>query len=179
MRGGAVVATVALTGKAGAAYAPGLLALREGRLLEAGCRALGVTPDVVLVDATGRDHLRRAGLALHVGAALDMPSIGVTDRPLMAVAAEPGPERGAHTELMLGGEVVGYRVRTQPGTRPLIVHAGWRTAPDVALALVLALTEGARTPQPLREARRIARSLRAGNDITVAGRSSTRDRRDR
>ena len=73
-----------VTGSAGAPYAPGLLALREGRLLEAAVRGLAVAPDVLLVDATGRDHPRRAGLALHLGAVLDLPTVGVTHRPLLA-----------------------------------------------------------------------------------------------
>ncbi|MBV8941103.1 MAG: endonuclease V [Solirubrobacterales bacterium] len=43
---------------------PGTLALREGRLLEAAVRALPAMPDVLLVNATGRDHPRGAGLAV-------------------------------------------------------------------------------------------------------------------
>jgi hypothetical protein len=71
-------------GAAGAAYVPGLLALRLGPICEAAIRALRPVADVVLLDATGRDHPRRAGLALHLGVALDLPSVGVTHRPLLA-----------------------------------------------------------------------------------------------
>ena len=45
-----------VTGGAGGPYAPGLLALREGALLEAAVRALPDPPGVLLVDGTGRDH---------------------------------------------------------------------------------------------------------------------------
>ncbi|HEY8236284.1 MAG TPA: endonuclease V, partial [Gaiellaceae bacterium] len=69
---------------AGNAYEPGLLALREGPVLETAVRALTARPDALLVDATGRDHPRRAGLALQLGAILDLPSVGVTHRPLLA-----------------------------------------------------------------------------------------------
>src|SRR5262245_10631523 len=81
--------TVVATGEAGAPYEPGLLALREGALLEAAVRALSEPPDVLLVAATGRDHPRRAGLALHLGAALDLPTVGVTHRPLAAEGEWP------------------------------------------------------------------------------------------
>jgi deoxyribonuclease V len=54
--------TVAVAGSTCASYERGLLALREGALLEAAVRALATPPDVLLVDATGRDHPRRAGL---------------------------------------------------------------------------------------------------------------------
>jgi deoxyribonuclease V len=68
--------TAVVRGKAGGPYQPGLLALREGRLLEAAVRALPGKPQVVIAKATGRDHPRGAGLALHLGAVLDLPSVG-------------------------------------------------------------------------------------------------------
>ncbi len=49
-----------VTGTVGAPYIPGLLALREGSILERALRALEQMPDIVLVNATGRDHPRRA-----------------------------------------------------------------------------------------------------------------------
>jgi deoxyribonuclease V len=65
-----------VSGQAGAPYESGLLALREGALLEAAVCGLPGPPDVLLVDATGRDHPRRAGRALHLGALLDVATIG-------------------------------------------------------------------------------------------------------
>lgn len=158
------IARVVVTGEAGASYAAGLLAAREGALLEAGLRALlavGVEPDVLLIDATGRDHPRRAGLALHLGAVLDLPSVGVTHRPLHASGLEPDDAAGASTELTFDGEVVGRWVRTRPGTRPLAVHAGWRTDPETAADVVLRVVGRFRTPEPLRLARCAAREARA------------------
>jgi deoxyribonuclease V len=152
--------TVVATGKAGAPYAPGLLALREGPLLERAVRALPELPEVLLVDATGRDHPRRAGLALHLGAVLDVPTVGVTHRPLLAEGEWPPDERGARSPLVLDGELVGHWVRTRPGTRPLACHAAWRTDPEAAVEIVLALTGQRRTPEPLRWARTAARRAR-------------------
>jgi len=57
------VATAVASGIAGAGYRAGLLALREGPLLEAAVRSLNQVPDILLVNATGRDHPRGAGLA--------------------------------------------------------------------------------------------------------------------
>jgi hypothetical protein len=68
-------------------------------------RALPIVPKVLLVNATGRDHPRRAGLALHLGAVLGLPTVGVTTRPLVAKGPWPVDQRGA--TLWLGGEVVG------------------------------------------------------------------------
>ena len=108
-------------------YRPGLLALRVGEALEAAARALAGAPDVLLVNATGSDHPRRAGLALHLGAVLDLPTVGVTHRPLVAEGTMPDAVRGASSPLRLGGDTVGYWVRTRAGARPLAVHAAWRT----------------------------------------------------
>jgi deoxyribonuclease V len=161
LRRRAVLADSVVSGRAGAPYAPGLLALREGRLLQAAVEALAIVPDVVLVDASGRDHPRRAGLALQLGAALGLPTVGVTHRPLVANGVWPEDARGATSALLLDGERVGAWVRTRHGARPVAVHAGWRTDVDVAVAVVLSASRRHRTPQPLRHARRIARLARA------------------
>jgi deoxyribonuclease V len=153
------VATV-VPGSAGAPYEPGLLALREGELLEAAVRALPEVPDVLLVDATGRDHPRRAGLAVQLGAVLELPTVGVTHRPLVAEGEWPADERGARSPLVLDGELVGYWLRTRARTRPLAVHAAWQTDPDTAAEVVLSASHS-RTPEPLRRARRRAREARA------------------
>jgi deoxyribonuclease V len=154
--------TVAVAGRAAAPYEPGLLALREGALLEAAGGALAEPPKVLLVDATGRDHPRRAGLALHLGAVLDVPTVGVTHRPLVAEGPWPPDERGARSPLLLDDELVGYWLRTRPGTRPLAAHAAWRTDAETAVGLVL-VTSRVRTPEPLRRARRRAREARAAS----------------
>jgi len=152
----------------GAAYAPGLLALREGPVLAAAVAALTRRPDVLLADASGADHPRRAGLAVHLGWALGLPTVGVTRRPLRAVAdpASTGggpaaPARGSWAPLLLDGDVVAALVCTRTGARPVVAHAGWRTDVETAVAVALAAsTEGARAPVPLQEARRVAREAR-------------------
>jgi deoxyribonuclease V len=148
-------------GRAGAPYVAGQLARREGVALEAVVRALPVRPDVLLVNATGRDHPRRAGLAVHLGAVLDLPTVGVTHRPLLASGAWPEDTTGSSSPIVLDGEVVGAWLRTRATRRPLVVHAGWRTTPDVAVEVVRLATRVYRTPLPLREARQLARRDRS------------------
>jgi deoxyribonuclease V len=141
-----------------APYEPGYLALREGAMLERAVRQLDPAPVVLLVDATGRDHPRGAGLALHLGAVLGVPTVGVTDRPLVA-------EPDARGRLVLEGREVGRAVVTRAGARPIFVHAAWRTGVRVAEAVVRSsCVVGARTPEPLRRARFLARSARARDE---------------
>lgn len=177
VRRGLLVAAVAVPGVAGASYVPGLLALREGPALEAAVRALPVRADVLLVDATGRDHPRRCGLAVHLGAVLGVPTVGVTHRPLRAEGPFPADRRGATAPLVLDGEEVGRWVCTRRGVRPVAVHAAWRTDVTTAVEVVLAVATGARTPEPLRQARVAARTARSsaggGGRLRAAGPGAT------
>jgi len=166
--GGKRIAVAAIEGTVGAPYVAGYLALREGRLLEQAVRELIPPPEVLLLDATGWDHPRRAGLAVHLGAVLDLPTIGVTDRSLLATAGEPGRLRGARAPLMIGDDLVGCALRTRDGVRPVFVHAGWRTVPEIACEVVMAVTGRMRTPEPLREARRLAKEARS-QDVAPRG----------
>lgn len=140
-----------------APYEAGFLALREGPFLERAVRALDRVPDVLLVNATGRDHPRGAGLALHLGAVLGIPTVGVTDRTLVATLDEGG-------RLVLGGQEVGRAVQTSLRARPVFAHAAWRTDVEVAVAVVVAAAGRVRTPEPLRLARFLARSRRARDE---------------
>lgn len=162
-RGGNLLADAVVAQRVAAAYVPGLLARREGPILHAAVDGLDHRPDVLLVDATGLDHPRRAGLAVHLGAALAVPTVGVTHRALFASGDPPGDlVRGAMSPLRVDGRTVAYWVCTNTGARAVAAHAAWRTTPETAAATVLATSRsGARTPEPLREARRVARQARA------------------
>ncbi|MBV9339127.1 MAG: endonuclease V [Solirubrobacterales bacterium] len=167
-----LLAEATVAGAAGEPYVPGLLALREGACLESAVRALSAAPDVLLVDATARDHPRRAGLALHLGAVTDVPTVGVTHRPLLARGEWPDDDRGACSPLVLEGEGVAAWLRTRRGVRPLAIHPGWRTTLQVAIDIVMMATHGHRTSEPLRHARWLARIARAHAAQTVARRPS-------
>jgi deoxyribonuclease V len=50
--------------------------LREGPLLEQAVRALPITPEVLVVNATGRDHPAAPALPCTSGPSLDCPRSG-------------------------------------------------------------------------------------------------------
>jgi deoxyribonuclease V len=167
MLGGRVAEQRVMSGTAGAKYVPGLMALRLGPLMDQAVRALSRRPDVLLVDATARDHPRGAGLALHLGAELEIPTIGVTHRPLVASGEWPRDRRAATSPLRIGDAVVGCWLRTQAGVRPLAVHPGWRIDLAAAVELVTMLSNRNRTPEPLRRARQLARRMRTRQQALV------------
>jgi deoxyribonuclease V len=164
---GRLIEQLMINGSTSAPYVPGLMALRIGPLMEQTMRALSRRPDLLLLDATARDHPRRAGLALHLGAELDIPTVGVTHRPLVAGGGWPGEERGATSPLLLNDSVVGCWLRTQSGVRPLAVHPGWRVDLATAVDVVTFLTRRRRTPEPLRRARQLARRIRTQQQMPI------------
>lgn len=165
MRGRRVSSSVSVEGGAGAPYTPGLLAMREGPLLEKAVAALGEhKPEVLLVNATGRDHPRRGGLALHLGWALDLPTVGITHRPLLAMGESPADSAGARTPLWIGRDQVGWWLRTRAGALPVAVSPGWRTDLGMVVEVVMASVGRARTPEPIRQARRLARTARGTSE---------------
>jgi deoxyribonuclease V len=97
---------------------------------------------------------------------LGLPSIGVTNRPLLATGPAPEDRRDATSPLRIGDEIVASWVRSRPGTRPLVAHPGWRTDLEQAIELLLRLTPHWRTPLPLRIARQAARLARATSKVT-------------
>ncbi|GAA1774851.1 MULTISPECIES: endonuclease V [Streptomonospora] len=143
-------------------YVPGLFAFREAPALLEAVAQLGTRPDVLVCDGFGLAHPRRFGLACHVGVALDRPVLGVGKTPFVGRAEEPGPERGAWSPLVDGGEVVGRCLRTRTGVKPVYVSVGHRVDLASAAALTLRLAPRFRLPEPVRQADRLCRDRLAG-----------------
>ena len=165
--GGRLVDREVRTGAAGASYVPGRLALRIGPLLDEAVRTLSRSPDVLLVDATGRDHPRRAGLALQLGAELGLPTVGVTHRPLRAegsgrpTTAGPPPRSGSGTRSSRAGCGRG-RAPAPSSCTPAGGSISRRRS-----TWSLRSSSRRRTPEPLRHARHAARAARAAREETA------------
>jgi deoxyribonuclease V len=161
MDGRDVLATATATRPVTRPYESGYLALSIGPILEDVIDALSERPDIIVVNAAGLDHPRGAGLALQLGAALDVPTVGVTERPVVGDAPEPGPRRGDWAPVRVDDRLVGFRVRTMSRAKSITVHAAWRTTPEVARAIVIRSTGHTRLPEPIQRARQVSRRLRS------------------
>jgi DNA-binding MarR family transcriptional regulator len=127
MKGHTLLATATCARRLTRPYHPGYLAVAVGPILEDVVHALPMRPDVVIVNAAGRDHVRGAGLAIQLGSALGIATIGITDKTDVGVAAEPGARRGDACPVQLDGDVVGYQVRTHERSNTIVAHAGCDT----------------------------------------------------
>ncbi|MGC4944309.1 endonuclease V [Kribbella sp. DT2] len=143
-------------------YVPGLFAFREVPGLVAALERLRVTPDLLVCDGQGLAHPRRFGLACHLGVVTGLPSIGVGKTAFVGDWEEPGPERGAASDLVLEGEVVGKVPRTQNKTKPVFVSVGHLVSLGTAVERVLELAPRFRLPETTRMADRACRDGLAG-----------------
>jgi len=157
-------------------YIPGFLSFREGPVVLQALSRLRVVPDVLLFDGQGLAHPRRCGLASHVGACLDVPSVGCAKSRLVGEGREPGLRRGSWSALSMRGERVGMALRTREGVRPLFVSVGHLVTLADARRVVLRAAPRFRIPEPLRRAHAMAAGLR---DAEIEGaRSGSEDGRD-
>ena len=143
-------------------YIPGLLAFREAPVALEAFEQLRIQPDLLMFDAQGYAHPRRLGLARHLGAYLDWPSIGCAKSRLIGSYHEPEPEQGAWSPLMSGREEIGRVVRTKARTKPVFVSVGYRITLPLAVEVVLRCTRGYRLPEPTRIADRLTKDRTGG-----------------
>ncbi len=141
-------------------YLSGLFAFREGPAILSAFRNLSCLPDLIFFHGQGIAHPRRCGLASHLGVLLDLPSIGVADRPMLGSVGQLGPKRGDTALLIDQGEEIGRAVRTREQSRPVYVSVGHKTDLTQAVDLVLATTGENRMPEPIRQADQLARAYR-------------------
>ena len=139
-------------GEVEAPYVAGFLALREAPLLLRALEKLTIRPEVLVCDGYGIAHPRRFGLACHIGQETGLPTFGVAKTPFMATFSEPGPERGAWSDLLDGGEVVGRALRTRTGVKPVFVSVGYDIEIEEATELTIAMCPKYRQPECIREA---------------------------
>jgi deoxyribonuclease V len=137
-------------------YVPGFLAFREGPPVLGALSKLTVWPDVFVFDAHGLAHPRRMGLASHMGAILDQPTIGCAKSPLIGRYSEPGDSVGDWTPLRDQDETIGAVVRSRSGVKPVYVSIGHRVDLPTSVGIVLRCTKGYRLPETTRFAHKLA-----------------------
>lgn len=141
-------------------YIPGLLSFREAPACLAAVAKLESKPDLFLIDGQGIAHPRRLGLAAHLGLFLDRPAIGCAKSRLIGTFDEPAAQKGAHSPLHDGDEVIGAVVRTRTKVKPLFVSVGHRCRLDDAIRLTLLCTTKYRLPEPTRLAHQTVSGLK-------------------
>lgn len=138
-------------------YVPGLLSFREVPAILPALDQLAAPPDVYMLDAQGRAHPRRFGLACHLGVLLEAPALGVAKSILVGrVEGELGEAKGSTAPLVHKGETVAVALRTRERVKPVYVSVGHRVTLPEAGRLALDLAERYKLPQPTHLAHRLS-----------------------
>ena len=118
--------------------------------------------------ASGERHWTGTPTACRVGDApglSSLPSRGGRHPPsTLRGRSVTHHEMGSISPLTYDWQTVCHWVRTHRDARRLVAHAAWRTTPATAAEVVLSTTRQVRTPEPLRVARQVVRTTRAGVD---------------
>lgn len=150
-------------------YIPGFFAFREIPPLLGAFALLDNPPDLLLVHGHGYAHPERAGLATHLGAHLQIPSIGIAGSTISGmVITEPETFRGAHSEIVMEGEVVGELLRTQEHLPPVCISSGYRMTLPLAREIALSCCIQSRFPEPIVLADRATKRMRKRNERNLS-----------
>jgi deoxyribonuclease V len=138
-------------------YIPGYLSFREIPAILEAMKKLPLRPDLLMVDGHGIAHPRRLGIAAHLGALIDMPSIGVGKSRLTGIYHEPDLFKGAHSLLMDRRERIGTVLRSKDNVKPLFISPGHRIDHDTAVSIVQKCLTKYRLPEPTRIADKLSK----------------------
>ena len=137
-------------------YVPGLLSFREVPAILPALEQLSRLPDVYMLDAQGRAHPRRFGLACHLGVLLEAPALGVAKSILVGRHGPLGEGKGSDAPLVHKGETVGVALRTRERVKPVYVSVGHQVTLGDAERLALRLATKYKLPQPTHLAHRLS-----------------------
>ncbi|MCE8429816.1 MAG: endonuclease V [Candidatus Methanoperedens sp.] len=130
-------------------YISTFLSFREGQAIVNAFGKLKTRPDLLLIDGAGINHPRGAGLATHIGVALDVPTIGITKKILCGEGAKAS-NVGEASPLVYIDKTVGWLLKSSKKSKPIVVAPGHRVSLESSLSIVKACLRGHKLPEPAR-----------------------------
>ncbi|MBN1215652.1 MAG: endonuclease V [Candidatus Lokiarchaeota archaeon] len=142
-------------------YIPGLLGFREARLITQALLNLPEVPDIILCDGYGIVHPREFGEAIHLGIALNIPTIGIAKKMFIGECnwKDMAQKKGNKIPIMINREIKGYAICLKNNVHPVFISSGYLTDIDLALKISLETTLNNKQPEPIFQADQISRKL--------------------
>ncbi|MEZ4887221.1 MAG: deoxyribonuclease V [Chitinophagales bacterium] len=151
-----------LTDEATFPYIPGLLSFRESPLLIKAWQKLTIKPNLIVADGHGIAHVRRFGIACHLGLLTDTPTIGCAKKIFVGTHEDLGEEQGSVADIHYKGEIVGAALRTRKNVKPVYISAGHKITLAEAIEVMKNCALNYRIPEPTRQAHLMVNELRRG-----------------
>jgi deoxyribonuclease V len=140
-------------------YKPGFLGFREAKVIVQAIQMSKVKADLLMCDGHGIIHPRFFGEAVHIGLAIDLPSLGVAKNPFVGFSNWQSLDKikGAKTPIWLkdpgknqsNNKIIGYAICLADLRKPIFLSTGIKISLETAINLALATTKDHRQPQPL------------------------------
>ncbi|MEJ2293910.1 MAG: endonuclease V, partial [Candidatus Lokiarchaeota archaeon] len=148
-------------------YKPGFLGFREAKIIVQAIQRSKTKANLLMCDGHGIIHPRFFGEAVHIGLALNLPSLGVAKNPFIGFSNWPSLDRikGAKTPIWLkdpgknqsDNKIIGYTICLADLRKPIFLSTGIKISLENALNIALATTKDHRQPQPLYLAHKAAK----------------------
>jgi len=136
------------------------LGFRECKLLAKAILELPKKPNIIMCDGHGKIHPRRFGEAVHLGLALNIPTIGIAKTPFIGYSNWNTIKRvkGNKTPIWVedpllnsesSNEVLGYAVCLNYDLKPVFISEGYKIGIDFAIKISQITSKNHRQPEPL------------------------------
>ena len=131
-------------------YRPGFEAYREMPVIIEAYNRLELEPDVLLAKGAGILHPRHLGIASHLGLALNVPTIGISETLPLGTIADG--------KIVVQDKTLGYALKTKEHANPLYASPGHLVSlSSVQQIIPTTIIPPHKLPEPLHLALRIAR----------------------
>lgn len=141
-------------------YKPGYLGFRECKLLASVIIKFPEKPDVIMCDGHGVMHPKRFGLSVHLGCALNIPTLGVAKNPFIghyewsSKARSKGNKAPIYEihpviDTELPSDLLGYAICLTDNLKPVFVSAGYKISLELAIKIAIDTSINHRQPEPL------------------------------
>ncbi len=130
-------------------YVPRYLNFREGKAIASSFLMTENKPDMLMFDSCGINHPTRAGMASYFGAVMDIPTIGVSKNILCGTSKTP-VDVGERHELVHENEQVGWLLKSNRRSKPIIIAPGHRVSLESCFEIVKHCLRGYKLPEPTR-----------------------------
>lgn len=147
-------------------YISTFLAFREGKAIVSAYEKLASKSELLMIDGCGINHPRFAGLATHIGVALDIPTIGVAKSILCGRPKRPVPaSAGEFCPLTYNNRDIGWVLISKENCNLIIVAPGHRVSMESSIEIVRHCLRGYKLPEPTRQAHIYANAVKRMMDV--------------